>query len=279
MSISLLGQYGAGRVFVDAENVRGTFKDSTFPGAFDGTPAQYAWARDVWGFLEILLDKASIIPNGSPDTAVTNQRYDALEKIVRDVFPVWDSGHVYAKGVLALASDDKLYQSQQSGNLGHDPVSSPAWWLVFSAYGDATTTTKGVVELSTPAENVAGTSDLVVPTAKGIREALNAAGSAPVFAGRTWVNFDGTGAITIRGSGNVSSITDESTGRYTINFATNLEDINYAVAATAGNSVLANNNRVAAVDTYTVSSVTIQTRNASTAGNTDVEFVNLAIFR
>jgi hypothetical protein len=48
---------------------------------------------------------------------------------------------------------------------------------------------------------------------------------------RAWVNFDGTGTVAIRSSGNVSSITDNGTGNYTINFATALPDANYAVTA------------------------------------------------
>ncbi len=50
----------------------------------------------------------------------------------------------------------------------------------------------------------------------------------PDFASRTWVNFNGTGTVAIRGSGNVSSITDNGVGDYTINFTTGLPDTNYA---------------------------------------------------
>jgi hypothetical protein len=50
--------------------------------------------------------------------------------------------------------------------------------------------------------------------------ALNASGSAPIYACRAWVNFNGTGTVAIRASGNVSSITDNGTGilDYTVNF-------------------------------------------------------------
>ena len=43
-----------------------------------------------------------------------------------------------------------------------------------------------------------------------------------------WVNFNGSGTVAIRSSYNVSSITDNGTGDYTINFATALSDANYA---------------------------------------------------
>ena len=53
-------------------------------------------------------------------------------------------------------------------------------------------------------------------------------GTAPIYGARAWVNFDGTTAV-IAASGNVSSITDNGTGDYTINFATVMPDVNYGV--------------------------------------------------
>jgi uncharacterized protein (AIM24 family) len=58
-------------------------------------------------------------------------------------------------------------------------------------------------------------------------------GSAAVGYGcRAWVNFNGTGTPAIRASGNVSSITDNGTGNYTVNFTTAMPDVNYAANAT-----------------------------------------------
>ena len=48
---------------------------------------------------------------------------------------------------------------------------------------------------------------------------------------KAWVNFNGEGTVAIRASHNVSSITDNGTGYYTINFTNAMEDDNYAVAA------------------------------------------------
>jgi len=62
-----------------------------------------------------------------------------------------------------------------------------------------------------------------------VKDSLNATGSAPVYACRAWVNFDGTGTVSIRDSGNVSSITDNGVGRYTVNFSTAMPDGNYTV--------------------------------------------------
>jgi hypothetical protein len=45
---------------------------------------------------------------------------------------------------------------------------------------------------------------------------------------KAWVNFNGTGTVAIRDSFNVSSITDNGTGDYTINFTTAMPNANYA---------------------------------------------------
>lgn len=48
---------------------------------------------------------------------------------------------------------------------------------------------------------------------------------------KAWVNFNGTGTVAIRAAFNVSSITDNGTGNYTVNFATPMPDINFCVAS------------------------------------------------
>jgi hypothetical protein len=53
-------------------------------------------------------------------------------------------------------------------------------------------------------------------------------GTAPLYSARAWVNFNGTGTVAIYGSGNVTSITDNGTGDYTVNFTTAMPDANYA---------------------------------------------------
>lgn len=50
---------------------------------------------------------------------------------------------------------------------------------------------------------------------------------------KAWVNFDGTGTVAIRSSFNVSSISDLGVGYYTLNFASQFSDANYAIIGTA----------------------------------------------
>jgi len=59
---------------------------------------------------------------------------------------------------------------------------------------------------------------------------------ATAYGCRAWVNFNGTGTPAIRGSGNVSSITDGGTGTFTVNFTTSMPDQNYSAVGSAVNS-------------------------------------------
>ena len=66
-----------------------------------------------------------------------------------------------------------------------------------------------------------------------VKTATNATGSAPIYSCRAWVNFDGTGTVSIRESGNVSSITDNGTGDYAVNFTTAMPDANYCAVGSS----------------------------------------------
>jgi hypothetical protein len=106
-------------------------------------------------------------------------------------------------------------------------------------------------------------------------------GTAPIFMCRAWVNFNGTGTVAIRASGNVSSITDNGTGNYTVNFTTAMPDANYAVCGTPDNSGGGNPVFLRTLDGTTVrttSAVTIQSLNFS-GSSTDAGIVQLSIFR
>jgi hypothetical protein len=109
-----------------------------------------------------------------------------------------------------------------------------------------------------------------------VKTALNASGGAPIYACRAWVNFNGTGTVSIRASGNVSSITDNGTGDYTVNFTTAMPDANYAACVTSGPR--GSNSEAATVFSYSSSSVRVQTH----GGNGTLSYVlnvNTAIFR
>jgi hypothetical protein len=105
-----------------------------------------------------------------------------------------------------------------------------------------------------------------------------ASGSAPSYSARAWVNFDGTGTVAVRASGNVSSITDNGTGDYTINFTTAMSDSDFSVTGVVGNSS-ASTRIVTSVFAYSTTTFRFGTRQSTDGTLNDNEFINIAIFR
>lgn len=104
-------------------------------------------------------------------------------------------------------------------------------------------------------------------------------GSAPSYTCRAWVNFNGTGTVAIRGSGNVSSITDNGTGNYTVNFTNAMPDANYGFQGTANKVAGSFNCQVTMVGTPTTSACQFLTQNDGNDSQADATFVSIAIFR
>ena len=101
---------------------------------------------------------------------------------------------------------------------------------------------------------------------------------------KAWVNFNGTSTVAIRGSYNVSSITDNGTGIYTVNFSSNMPDANYAVSGSVGASSasagwLTNGNNQ---DSHTVNNTTSSCRVScayqSLSGHFDASVLSVNIF-
>lgn len=85
----------------------------------------------------------------------------------------------------------------------------------------------GAVTSDKIAEGAVGTVDIADASITAAKMSGAQSGSAPAYAARAWVNFNGTGTVAIRASGNVTSITDNGTGDYTVNFTTAMADANY----------------------------------------------------
>ena len=124
-----------------------------------------------------------------------------------------------------------------------------------------------------------GTTGIDTIEADIIPTALNATGTAPLYACRAWVNFDGTGTVAIRASGNVSGITDNGTGDYTVNFTTAMPDASYAANVTRSGPANASSIRWAVIieGSYTTSSVGVVTAFDNTL--VDISEINVSIFR
>jgi hypothetical protein len=111
-----------------------------------------------------------------------------------------------------------------------------------------------------------------------ITGALNATGSAPIYACRAWVNFNGTGTVAIRASGNVSSITDNGTGDYTVNFTTAMPDANYSSVCSTATTVNTDGRHISPRD-FATNSVRVTARNGGGTTALDTEINCVAIFR
>lgn len=118
----------------------------------------------------------------------------------------------------------------------------------------------------------------------------NGSAVAPAFVCRAWVNFNGTlASLSPRAHGNISGITDNGTGLYTVSFVTPMIDNNYCVVFGTRRSNLATNDPncqaavrsgISAYNTaMTTSSVQIITGTPSDAGELDFDYVAFAVFR
>ena len=160
--------------------------------------------------------------------------------------------------------------------------------------------TSGQVAIAAP--DVAGSTTLTLPTGTGTvllsdgdgsqltgissyadsdaLSLLNASGSAPVYACRAWVNWSNTQAI--RGSGNVSSITDNGVGKYTVNMTTAMSDTNYCVTMSIGDDGTSQQmwgtGNVNHTPSFSTSSFRVFTSNA-TPNHQDKDHNHVAVFR
>jgi hypothetical protein len=148
--------------------------------------------------------------------------------------------------------------------------------------------TSGTITLQEPA--VAGTNTISLPASTGtvviadgsgnvsITGTASVAGnlsfnsgygsSAVAYGCRAWVNFNGTSTVAIRASGNVSSITDNGTGDYTLNFTNALVDANYSFSGSASRLNATTSMSYlgpSATTTYTTSALQVLTANDSGA--------------
>lgn len=102
------------------------------------------------------------------------------------------------------------------------------------------------------------------------------------FKCRAWVNFNGTGTLYIRAGGNVSSVTDNGVGNYTLNFARALPDANYCAVFGQGPGANPAANVENDTDTFiglhTAATLDIHIETQADVAY-DVEYISVAIFR
>ena len=160
------------------------------------------------------------------------------------------------------------------------------------------------IKLSTPSSgsislspaNTASNLTITVPAVTGTMATVDGSGnmsvtgnlsfnsgygsSAVAYGCRAWVNFNGTGTVAIRASGNVSSITDNGTGNYTVNFANAMPDANYTMNVTSNFSGSGTGlTVVGTAGNISTGNAVVFVNNSSSGASLDAIAVNVAVFR
>ena len=112
----------------------------------------------------------------------------------------------------------------------------------------------------------------------------NSSTSEEIFQGRAkvWVNFDGTGTVSIRDDFNVASLTDHGTGNYTVNLTNTMPNVNYAAIATIGGGSISNGSESTQIISRTTTTFQVYISSDGTGGATytaqNASYVAAAIF-
>ena len=126
-----------------------------------------------------------------------------------------------------------------------------------------------------PSALAVGSNGYVLTAASGEATGVSwaeAGGGGP----NAWVNFNGTGTVAIRANSNVSSITDRATGKYTVNFTSDMDDDDYCVAATTNLDAV--RDLGFRTQAFAVGSIEVEQFN-SDSNYKDAEFGCVAVFR
>ena len=117
-----------------------------------------------------------------------------------------------------------------------------------------------------------------------LQDATGSNQPAMVGAAKAWVNFNGTGTVAIRAAFNVSSITDNGTGNYTVNFTNAMTDANYSFALSGQRADFDNGDMLVAVAgnqsaDITTSYINLQSQHGSSSTVSDALSLAVIIFR
>lgn len=181
-----------------------------------------------------------------------------------------NSGSFFKASTAGASSGDALYQVVNVGTaqtyswgLDNSVANDP---FVFSCSGTLGTTNAYSIDSSA---NVT------------VNNNFASVGGYPAYQCRAWVNFNGTGTVAIRASGNVSSITDRGVGQYTVNLTNALVDANFSVNGmvqdTTNRAIVIDGGNTAA-SALTSSTAPIATVGASSS-YTDMSVICVQIFR
>jgi len=139
-----------------------------------------------------------------------------------------DSGDTHGKGYIGFGISNSFEETGCYIGWDQESISGYQQALTFGTRPD-------IEEFPTERMRITSGGDVQITKSLSVKGAtLEPTGTAPLYACRAWVNFNGTGTVAIRASGNVSSITDVGVGNYRINFAIDMEDANYSAVISHG---------------------------------------------
>ena len=177
-----------------------------------------------------------------------------------------------------VQSGDTLGTIQFRGDDGTDYVSAAAYIQGQVDGTPGSNDMPGRLVFSTTADGATSPTEAMrIDSSQNLRFNSGYGSVATAFGVRAWVNFNGTGTLAIRSSGNCSSITDVNTGRYQFNFATAMPDAEYAAIAEVQGDT-AENTRIGDT-TYSTSQFRIETTSSGNTNYGDSEIVNIIVVR
>ena len=147
--------------------------------------------------------------------------------------------------------------------------------------------TTGSLVFKTNDTGSGGTTAVTIDTSQNLQFNSGFGSVATAYGCRAWVNFDGTGTVAIRASGNVSSITDNGTGDYTINFTSAMSDANYSIGGSTGYNGNGTSggflapNRIGSSGNESAPTTTSCRVTSATVGGSiiDAKYISIAVFR
>jgi hypothetical protein len=184
-----------------------------------------AMSSDGTGILNILTG------SGSGTNAVT---VDASQNVGIGTTPsAWNSS---AKAIDIATGSSLVDYTAQTWLANNLYLNSSAAWIYKTTNASSLVSQTGgqIIFYRTASGTAGGTATLLesmrIDGSSNLQFNSGYGSVATAYGCRAWVNFNGTGTVAIRASGNVTSITDNAAGDYTVNFTTAMPDANYSLS-------------------------------------------------
>jgi hypothetical protein len=202
---------------------QGEAKNVTVAGDGTGTPLEKAWVNDLWGFLQSLLDVASITPSGNPDKVGTSDYHDALDALFAGFndtrIPTQNENNALVG--TGTPSGSNVYVTEDT--FDEDVLKPKAWGIIQTGPSISVVYGQNVTSVSTPASTYCR---VVIPS--GL---LNSAATSMVMCS------DQNGSAVVGGNVNSTTTLDftlrNATDGATINHDTTVRTFQFLVYGVA----------------------------------------------